>query len=142
MKAVRYLNEELGAKFEVDEIPADLLDDAKHHRDEMIHKVAEAASEAGDDHLMEKYVGGEAPTVAEIKAGIRKATIAMKLFPVICGSAFKNKGVQPMLDAVVDYLPSPLDVPPTMANDPNDRGARAPRRPRTTRPSAPSSSRS
>jgi elongation factor G len=67
---------------------------------------------------MEKFVSGEAPTNAEIKAGIRKATIAMKLFPVICGSAFKNKGVQPMLDAVVDYLPSPLDVPATMANDP------------------------
>jgi elongation factor G len=122
MKAVRYLNEELGAKFEVIEIPAELLDEAKLHRDEMIHKVAEAASEAGDDHLMEKYVGGETPTVAEIKAGIRRATIAMKLFPVICGSAFKNKGVQPMLDAVVDYLPSPLDVPPTMANDPNKNG--------------------
>ena len=84
----------------------------------MIEKVAEAAHEAGDDHLMEKFVSGETPTVAEIKAGIRKATIAMKLFPVICGSAFKNKGVQPMLDAVVDYLPSPLDVPATMANDP------------------------
>jgi elongation factor G len=122
MKAVRYLNEELGAKFEIVDIPADLLDEAKHHRDEMIHKVAEAASEAGDDQLMEKYVAGEAPTVAEIKAGIRKATIAMKLFPVICGSAFKNKGVQPMLDAVVDYLPSPLDVPATMANDPNRNG--------------------
>jgi elongation factor G len=117
MKAVRYLNEELGAKFEVIEIPADLLDEAKLHRDEMIHKVAEAASEAGDDHLMEKYVGGQAPSVAELKAGIRKATIAMKLFPVICGSAFKNKGVQPMLDAVIDYLPSPLDVPTLMAND-------------------------
>src|SRR6185503_796260 len=111
-------NEELGAKFEVIDIPADLLDEAKLHRDEMIHKVAEAASEAGDDQLLEKYVGGEAPTVAELKAGIRKATIAMKLFPVICGSAFKNKGVQPMLDAVVDYLPSPVDVPPTPANNP------------------------
>jgi len=122
MKAIRYLNEELGAKFEVIEIPKDLVEEANHHRDEMIHKVAEAASEAGDDHLMEKYVGGEPPTVAEIKAGIRKATIAMKLFPVICGSAFKNKGVQPMLDAVVDYLPSPVDVPPTMANDPNKNG--------------------
>ena len=118
MKAVRYLNEELGAKFEVIEIPAEHLDEAKHYREHMIEKVAEAAHEAGDDHLMEKFVSGEAPTNAEIKAGIRKATIAMKLFPVICGSAFKNKGVQPMLDAVVDYLPSPLDVPPTMANDP------------------------
>jgi elongation factor G len=133
MKAIRYLNEELGAKFEVIEIPADLLDDAKHHRDEMIHKVAEAASEAGDDHLMEKYVGGEVPTVAELKAGIRKATIAMKLFPVICGSAFKNKGVQPMLDAVVDYLPSPLDVPTLMANDPKT-GELVPRPPKDTAP--------
>jgi elongation factor G len=118
MKAVRYADETLGAKFEVIEIPAEHLDDAKLHRDEMIHRVAEAASEAGDDHLMEKYVGGETPTVAELKAGIRKATIGMKLFPVICGSAFKNKGVQPMLDAVVDYLPSPIDIPPTVANDP------------------------
>src|SRR5574341_667798 len=133
MKAVRYLNEELGAKFEVTEIPADLLEDAKHHRDEMIHRVAEAASEAGDDHLMEKYVGGQTPSVAEIKAGIRKATIAIKLFPVICGSAFKNKGVQPMLDAVVDYLPSPLDVPPTMANDPKT-GELVPRPPNDEAP--------
>ncbi len=134
MKAVRYLNEELGAKFEVIEIPADLLDEAKHHRDEMIHKVAEAASEAGDDHLMEKYVAGEAPTTAEIKAAIRKGTIAMKLFPVICGSAFKNKGVQPMLDAVIDYLPSPLDVPTPMANDPNKNGELVPRPPKDTAP--------
>src|SRR6266508_663275 len=63
-------------------------------------------------------IHGESPSVAEIKAGIRVATIKMTLFPVICGSAFKNKGIQPMLDAVVDYLPSPLDVPPTVANDP------------------------
>src|SRR6185369_5444830 len=69
--------------------------------------------------LFEKYVAGEKPTVAEIKKAIRTATIKMTLFPVICGSAFKNKGVQPMLDAVVDYLPSPLDVPPTVANDPS-----------------------
>src|SRR6266568_725046 len=133
MKAVRYLDEDLGAKFEVIEVPADLLDGAKHHRDEMIHKVAEAASEAGDDVLFEKYVHGEKPTVAEIKAAIRKATIAMKLFPVICGSAFKNKGIQPMLDAVVDYLPSPLDVPPTMANDPKT-GELVPREPKDDAP--------
>jgi elongation factor G len=133
MKAVRYLNEELGAKFEIIDIPADLLDDAKLHHDEMVHRVAEAASEAGDDHLMEKYVAGEAPTIAELKAGIRRATIAMKLFPVICGSAFKNKGVQPMLDAVVDYLPSPLDVPTTMANDPKT-GELVPREPNDDAP--------
>jgi elongation factor G len=118
MKAYRYLDETLGAKYEVEEIPADLREDAQHHREVMIEKVAEAAHEAGDDSLFEKYVAGDKPTVAEIKAGIRTATIAMKLFPVICGSAFKNKGVQPMLDAVVDYLPSPLDIPVTMANDP------------------------
>jgi elongation factor G len=133
MKAVRYLNEELGAKFEIIDIPAHLQDEAKLYHDEMVHKVAEAASEAGDDHLMEKYVAGEAPTVAELKAGIRKATIAMKLFPVICGSAFKNKGVQPMLDAVDDYLPSPLDVPTTMANDPKT-GELVPREPNDDAP--------
>jgi elongation factor G len=133
MKAVRYLNEELGATFEVIDIPAEHLEQAKLQREHMIEKVAEAAHEAGDDHLMEKFVSGEAPTTAEIKAGIRKATIAMKLFPVICGSAFKNKGVQPMLDAVVDYLPSPLDVPPTMANEPKS-GELVPRPPKDDAP--------
>jgi elongation factor G len=118
MKAYRYIDETLGAKYEAEEIPAELKAEAQHHREEMIERVAEAAHEAGDDTLMEKYVAGEAPTVAQIKAGIRKATIAMKLFPVICGSAFKNKGIQPLLDAVVDYLPSPADLPPTPANDP------------------------
>src|SRR5439155_413500 len=108
----------LGAKYEVEEIPADLKGEAQHYRDLMIEKVAEAAHEAGDDTLFEKYVAGQTPTVPEIKAAIRKATIEMKLFPVICGSAFKNKGIQPLLDAVVDYLPSPADLPPTPANDP------------------------
>jgi elongation factor G len=118
MKAYRYHDETMGAKYEVEEIPEDLLEDAKHHREIMIEKVAEAAEAAGDDHLFQKYAHGEQPTVAEIKAAIRLATIKMTMFPVICGSAFKNKGVQPMLDCVVDYLPSPLDVPPTVANDP------------------------
>ncbi len=118
MKAVRYLAEDLGAKFELEEIPAALRDDAQHWREVMIEKVAEAAHEAGDDTLFEKYVAGETPTVAEIKAAIRFATVRMRLFPVVCGSAFKNKGVQPLLDSVVDYLPSPLDIPSTMANDP------------------------
>src|SRR5438067_1981775 len=112
---------------------ADLKEEAQKAHDLMIEKVAEAAHEAGDDHLMEKYVAGEKPTIAELKAGIRKATIAMKLFPVICGSAFKNKGVQPMLDAVVDYLPSPLDVPPTVANDPST-GALVTREPKDDAP--------
>jgi len=118
MKAYRYLDETMGSKYEVEEIPADLRDEATKYHDLMIERVAEAAHAAGDDVLFEKFVGGEKPTVAEIKKAIRVATIKMTLFPVICGSAFKNKGVQPMLDAVVDYLPSPLDVPPTVANDP------------------------
>src|SRR5438045_2292860 len=74
-----------------------------------------------DDKLFEKYVHGEALTNDEIMAGIRKATIAMKIFPVICGSAFKNKGVQTMLDAVVDYLPSPLDIPPVIGTSIDDK---------------------
>jgi len=118
MKAVRYLDEALGAEFETEEIPAEHRDDARHWREVMIEKVAEAAHEAGDDTLFEKFVAGETPTVAEIKAAIRFATVRMRLFPVVCGAAFKNKGIQPLLDAVVDYLPSPLDIPSTMANDP------------------------
>jgi len=133
MKAVRYLNETLGAEFELIDIPAEFRAEAERHRELMVEKVAEAAHEAGDDTLFEKYVAGEKASVAEIKAAIRKATVAMKLFPVICGSAFKNKGVQPMLDAVVDYLPSPLDIPATMANDPKT-GELVPREPRDDAP--------
>ncbi len=118
MKAVRYHDEALGAEFEIEEIPAEQRDDARHWREVMIEKVAEAAHEAGDDTLFEKFVAGETPTVAEIKAAIRFVTVRMRLFPVVCGAAFKNKGIQPLLDAVVDYLPSPLDIPSTMANDP------------------------
>jgi elongation factor G len=118
MRAFRYLEETLGAKFEIIDVPEEHKADAEHWREVMIEKVAEAAHEAGDDTLFEKYVAGEAPTVEEIKHAIRAATVRMKLFPVVCGSAFKNKGVQPLLDAVVDYLPSPLDIPDTMANDP------------------------
>ena len=118
MRAVRYQDEALGAKYELEEIPAELRDEAQHWREVMIEKVAEAAHEAGDDTLFEKFVAGETPSVPEIKAAIRFATVRMRLFPVVCGSAFKNKGVQPLLDAVVDYLPSPLDIPSTMANDP------------------------
>jgi elongation factor G len=106
MKAVIWRDETLGAEFDIVEIPENLLEQAKVYREQMIEAVSEF-----DDKLFEKYVEGAALTVPEIKAGIRKATIAMKIFPVICGSAFKNKGVQTMLDAVVDYLPSPLDVP-------------------------------
>jgi elongation factor G len=135
MKAYRYLDETLGSKYEVEEIPADLRAEAQHHREEMIEAVADAAHQAGNDTLLERFVAGQTPSVAEIKAGIRKATIAMKMFPVLCGSAFKNKGIQPLLDAVVDYLPSPADLPPTPANDPIT-GAIVPREARDDAPFA------
>jgi len=107
MKARLWRDETLGAKYDDVEIPAELLEKAKEYREKLI----EAASET-DDILMEKFIEGEAITEAELKAGIRKATLAQKIFPVICGSSFKNKGVQNLLDAVCDYLPSPLDIPP------------------------------
>jgi elongation factor G len=107
MKAVLWRDETLGAEFDIAEIPDDLLPLAKEYRDRMIEVVSEY-----DDRLFEKFVEGKPLSEEEIRAGIRKATIELKIFPVICGSAFKNKGVQTMLDAVVDYLPSPLDVPP------------------------------
>lgn len=95
----------LGETYETVEIPADLADKADEYRTALLEAVAET-----DEALLEKYLGGEELTVEEIKSGIRKLTVSSELYPVLCGSAFKNKGVQPMLDAVVDYLPSPLDV--------------------------------
>jgi elongation factor G len=105
--------EDLGQSFETVEIPAEFKDQAAEYREKMIEGLAEV-----DDHLMEKYLSGEKATSAEIKAALRTGTNTMKLFPIICGASFKNKGVQPMLDAVVDYLPSPLDVPPISAINP------------------------
>ncbi|HLH04864.1 MAG TPA: elongation factor G [Bryobacteraceae bacterium] len=107
MNARIWRDETLGAKYDDVEIPADLVEKAKEYRDKLIEAVSET-----DDQLMEKYIEGQPITEAELRAGIRKATIAQKIFPVICGSSFKNKGVQNLLDAVVDYLPSPIDVPP------------------------------
>jgi len=95
-----------GEDYAVEEIPAELLERAREYREQLIEAVAEA-----DDELMELYIHGEELSVEQIKAGIRKLTISGAAYPVLCGSAFKNKGVQPMLDAVIDYLPSPLDVP-------------------------------
>ncbi|HXA51471.1 MAG TPA: elongation factor G [Candidatus Acidoferrum sp.] len=115
MKAVIWRDETLGAQFDVVDIPEELVEKAKAYREQMIEAVSE-----GDDALFEKFVNGEPLTTEELRAGIRKATIGMKIFPVICGSAFKNKGVQTMLDAVVDYLPSPLDIPPVHGVDPDD----------------------
>jgi elongation factor G len=116
MRALVWRGEtEMGAKYDIEEIPADLQERADQFRSELLEAVAET-----DDELLEKFLGGEELTVAEIKAGIRKLTIAGDAYPVLCGSAFKNKGVQPMLDAVVDYLPSPLDVPAIQGHDVKD----------------------
>jgi elongation factor G len=116
MKAILYKDETKGAKFEVADIPEELREQAEKAREFLIECVAEA-----DETLLEKYLAGEALSVAEVKAGIRKGTISMNLFPVLCGSAFKNKGVQPLLDAVIDYLPSPLDIPAVKGTDPNSK---------------------
>jgi elongation factor G len=113
MKAIRYLDETLGAEFLVEEIPADQMEKAQAARERLV----EAASEV-DDHLMERYVEGETASEDEIRAAVRKGTVALRLVPVLCGSAFKNKGIQPLLDAVVDYLPSPIDVPAIVGVDP------------------------
>jgi elongation factor G len=106
MKAYFFDDETLGAKFVESEIPAEYAAQAKEYRDKMIEAIADV-----DDHIMDKYLSGEEVTVEEIKKALRRGTIEMKINPVICGSAFKNKGVQMLLDAIVDYLPSPLDVP-------------------------------
>ncbi len=105
----------MGASYETTEIPADLKDKADEYRAQLLETVAES-----DEDLLEKYLGGEELTVAEIKAAIRKMTIASELYPVLCGSAFKNRGVQPMLDAVIDYLPAPLDVPAIQGHEAGD----------------------
>ena len=113
MKAYLYDDESLGAKYKVGEIPADLVDMAKEYREKMIEAAAEH-----DEQVLERYLNGETLTEEEIKRAIRAGAIAMKMIPVICGSAFKNKGVQQLLDAVVDYLPSPVDVPAVLGVDP------------------------
>ncbi|MDX9690781.1 MAG: elongation factor G, partial [Alphaproteobacteria bacterium] len=105
MKAVIWDNESLGASFHDEEIPADLMDKAKEYRQQLVETAVEM-----DDAAMEAYLNGQEPSLEVLDACIRKGTISMKFVPVLLGSAFKNKGVQPMLDAVVDYLPSPLDI--------------------------------
>jgi elongation factor G len=105
----------MGAKYEIEEIPADLVEKANEYRHALLETVAET-----DEALLEKYFAGEELTPEEIKAAVRKLTIASEVYPVFCGSAFKNRGVQPMLDAVVDYLPSPLDMPAIEGHDVRD----------------------
>jgi elongation factor G len=131
MKSVTYKDETLGADYEIGEIPADLAEEAKQYREQLIEKVSEV-----DDKILEKYLRGQDPTEAEIKSAIRKRVLSSvhtrgeaPFVPVICGSAFKNKGVQPLLDAVVDFLPSPIDVPPITGLDPNAKEAKVIERP-------------
>ncbi|MGC9999805.1 MAG: elongation factor G [Bryobacteraceae bacterium] len=116
MKARVWRDETLGAEYDEVEIPADLVEQAREYHD----KLVEAAAEC-DEHLFEKYIEGKAITPEEIMAGLRRGTIAQKIFPVICGTAFKNKGVQNMLDAIVDLLPSPLDVPAMIGSAIDDK---------------------
>jgi len=123
---------EMGAKYDIEEIPADLVDKANEYRAALIEAVAE-----GDDELLERYLNGDDQfTVAEIKKVIRKMVIASEIYPVLCGSAFKNRGVQPMLDAVVDYLPSPLDVAATQGHDVRDEEKVLERKPDANEPFA------
>ncbi|MGH3918874.1 MAG: elongation factor G, partial [Pseudonocardiaceae bacterium] len=116
-----------GEEYTVEEIPANLVETANVYREKLLEAVAET-----DDELMEFYLGGQEFTTEQIKAGIRRLTVHSQAYPVLCGSAFKNKGVQPMLDAVVDYLPSPLDVPPMEGMLPD--GTPAIRKPSTDEP--------
>jgi len=114
MRAIYFDDETLGARYVEGEIDAELLPEAKKYREKMIEALADI-----DENIMEKYLGGEEITPEEIKSALRKGTVTMRLTPVICGSAFKNKGVQLLLDAIVDYLPSPLDVPPVKGITPD-----------------------
>jgi elongation factor G len=116
MKGYYFLDETKGAKFETRDLDGELLEQAKKAREEMIEACADV-----DEKIMEKYLGGEEVSVEEIKAALRKGTLAMEFFPITCGSAFKNKGVQPLLDCVIDYLPSPLDVPAIQGILPADK---------------------
>lgn len=115
MKGIRWHSEDLGASFDWVEIPEDLLEDAQDYREKMIEAAAEC-----DDTLADLYLSGEQISPAQIKSALRKGCLAMKLVPLTCGASFKNKGVQPMLDAIVEYLPSPLDKPPVEGKSPED----------------------
>ena len=119
----------MGAEYVVQEIPEDLKEKAVEYRAQLVEAVAEA-----NEELLEKFLAGEEPSIAEIKAGIRELTIRGDAYPVLCGSSFKNRGVQPMLDAVVAYLPSPLDVPAVEGHDIRDAEKIISRKPSSTEP--------
>jgi elongation factor G len=130
MRALTWHGEvQIGADYTVEEIPADLQEQAEEYRAKLVERVAET-----DEALLEKYLGGEEITPEEIKAAVRKLTINSELYPIFCGSAFKNKGVQPMLDAVIDYLPSPLDVKPMVGHKVGDESVEIIRKPDATEP--------
>jgi elongation factor G len=113
LKAVVYRDETLGAEYEVSPVPEEYLDRAHQMREQMVEAIAET-----DDPLLEKYLSGREVTHDELRAALRRATVSGQLQPVLCGAAFKNKGVQPLLDAIIDYLPSPLDIPPIVGRSP------------------------
>ena len=119
----------LGAEYETREIPEELREKAEQYRAQLVEAISEAT-----DELLEKFLSGEALTIDEIKGAIRQLTIAGEAYPVLCGSSFKNRGVQPMLDAVVDYLPSPLDVPPMEGHDIRDAEKMIERKPSASEP--------
>jgi len=129
MKAYVFHDESLGAKFDEVDIPSDYQEKAEKAREYLVEKVSEL-----DEHLMEKFIEGKKPTEEELKAAIRKATISIKMIPVICGSAFKNKGVQQLLDSVVDYLPAPKDIPAINGTDPRDESIAMERHPSEEEP--------
>ena len=113
MKSIVWQDDTIGAEYLTEEIPADLKKKAEAFHAQLVETVAE-----NDDEILHKFLEGEDISADELRASLRKSTIELKLFPVVVGTAFKNKGVQPLLDAVVDYLPSPLDVPKRMASTP------------------------
>jgi elongation factor G len=129
MKAIYWRDETMGAKYEVEEIPADLKKKAEAFHAQLVESVAEY-----DDDLLHKFLEGETITADELRKSLRKSVVALKLFPVLCGTAFKNKGVQTLLDAVVDYLPSPLDIPAAQGHDPDHREKVVERKPADNEP--------
>ena len=132
MRALTWRGETaMGDDYEVEEIPAELADQAAEWREKLLETLAEA-----DDEIMEMYLEGETPSVAELEAAIRRATLADKLNPVLTGTAFKNKGIQPLLDAVVKYLPSPLDIEAVEGHKPNDEDTILRRKPNDEEPFA------
>ena len=129
MKSINWSNEDMGSEYQLAEIPAEYAEQAKVWRDKLLEQCADV-----DDVIAEKYLAGEEVTELELVAALRKATISLKLVPTFCGSSFKNKGVQYLLDSVIDYLPSPADIPPVKAKDLNDLSHEILRTPSDTEP--------